>query len=234
MHLRLVAAALSLCCSDVAAGASSAVVASSSLENARASPPTTLPLQPKPGWATKWRRHLDFTINHACWCATGQGGTSDEAGSGAPPACAAGSKGDPACFLHYEGPEQARRFAEFMVSMNVDSVQLESHPDSGWVTYFPTASGAQPYPSLVAKQQDWLGDTITALRAAQTPNNKTLGVFLYMNVGSSNRYAGLHPEYSYSQYNHTPAFEAGSVICMNAPGEIQNNASVYSFSGGSF
>ena len=32
--------------------------------------------------------------------------------------------------------------------------------------------------SLVKNKQDWLGDTIKALRAAQTPNNKTLGVFL--------------------------------------------------------
>ena len=56
------------------------------------------------------------------------------------------------------------------------------------------------------------------MRAAKTPNNKTLGVFFYMNVGSSNRYAGQHPEYAYKTYNVTPGFEAGSTICQNAPG----------------
>ena len=108
-----------------------------------------------------------------------------------------------------------------MVSMNVDSVQLEAHPDSGWVTYWPTSSGSRPYPSLVEKKADWLGDTIKALRAVQTKSGKPLGVFLYMNVGSSNRFAGEYPEYAYSQYNESGAFEGGSTICQNAPGHLE-------------
>ena len=180
--------------------------------------PAPLPYAPKPAWATKWRRHLDFTINHACWCNNTH--THNHQFK-----CAATPHepniGDYSCFQNYRGPAAAKEFAEFMVSMNVDSVQLEAHPDSGWVTYYPTSSGSRPYPSLVKNKRDWLGDTIKALRAVPTKNGKALGVFLYMNVGSSNRYAGERPDYTYSQYNLTTAFEGGSTICQNAPGHLE-------------
>lgn len=60
----------------------------------------------------------------------------------------------------------------------------------------------------------------------RTKRGKPLGVFLYMNVGSSNRYAGERPEYSYSQYNVTGAFEGGSTICQNAPGHLETLTSL--------
>lgn len=92
-----------------------------------------LPYATKPGWATKWRRHLDFTINHACWCNNSANHDRDFKCAATPHTP---NIGDHTCFQNYSGPADAKAFAEFMVSMNVDSVQLEAHPDSGWVTYW--------------------------------------------------------------------------------------------------
>ena len=59
-------------------------------------------LQPKPGWATKWRRHLDFTINHACWCRNGD--TADGTHYKCNATVGGTTGGDYSCFQNYTGP----------------------------------------------------------------------------------------------------------------------------------
>jgi diketogulonate reductase-like aldo/keto reductase len=158
---------------------------------------SVLPLQPKPSWpggGARWRRHVDFNINRGCYCdLVNQSIPVQRAQPGWPshdntvPRCRPGSAGDPLCFSQY-GASNADEFARFVVALGVDSVQLGVHPDSGWVTHWPTSSGAQTFPSLAAKQRDWLGDAVKALRAAKTPSYTPV----YANLRGEADYARCH------------------------------------------
>ena len=176
-------------------------------------PAAPLPPQRNPASWIEWRAHLNFCMTNLCW--NGSQVCADEQTH--------------EYLKAWNGSASAKVFADYIQSLNVDSMLLEAMPSGGGWATFPSEF-APIFPQLAARGHDWFGELTAEL------DSRGIAVFAYMNIAFNFREIKRRPEWTWLDYNGSDWKINGTAdapdgmrhMCLNAPGYIDLYANITS------